>query len=72
MEQSINLQKENARLKERILILQGKLEQSEKENVQLRDLITSYQFQFSQLKEQPSCSRDVDWNELINRSFIES
>lgn len=57
MEQSINLQKENARLKERILILQGKLEQSEKENVQLRDLITSYQLQFPQLKEQPSCSR---------------
>lgn len=65
MEQTINLQKENARLKERILILQGKLEQSEKENVQLRDLITSYQLQFSQLKEQPSC------NHLLNPEMFE-
>lgn len=42
MEQLIEIQKENAHLKERLLRLQGKLEKSERENMKLREELKNY------------------------------
>ena len=39
MEQSIELNNENSRLKQRLLELQARLERSEKENLRLRDRV---------------------------------
>lgn len=56
MEQLIEIQKENARLRERIICLQQKLEQSERENMQLRDELHQYR---PQEKEKESRWRDL-------------
>lgn len=63
MEQLIEIEKENARLKDRILRLQNRLERSEKENVQLREMLKQY-YEKQNLREQ-----GLDRDELNPATF---